>query len=305
MTVSIKTAAGLFGKRADAFTDRNFKYLLIAPAIFILLLIGIFPLINLVVASFQNITMLGEDKSFHGLLNYSRLISDTRMWESLLHTVLFMAVALPIELLLGTMMALLLLEKMWGRQFFIALLIIPTVIAPIVAGATWRLMFDNRFGPINQVLSWINGEPVNIVWVVNSSYVWAAILATEVWQWTPFMFLILLAGFSNVDRTQVEAAQIDGASNLRIFFKIVIPAIRPVLAIALLIRGLDLFRLFDIVWALTRGGPGTMTETISTFTYIKGFEQFDTSYTSAVAIVVVVLLSVAVIFALRRVEIAR
>jgi multiple sugar transport system permease protein len=119
------------------------------------------------------------------------------------------------------------------------------------------------------------------------------------------MFLILLAALSNVDKNLTEAAEIDGASDWRIFWRIVMPAIWPVMAIALLIRGLDLFRLFDVVWALTKGGPGTMTETISIYTYIQGFRQFETSYTAAIAFLVIVMLSVAVIFALRRMEIAR
>jgi multiple sugar transport system permease protein len=119
------------------------------------------------------------------------------------------------------------------------------------------------------------------------------------------MFLILLAALSNVDRNLTEAAEIDGASSWRIFWRIVMPAIWPVMAIALLIRGLDLFRLFDVVWALTKGGPGTMTETISIYTYIQGFRQFETSYTAAIAFLVIVMLSVVVIFALRRMEIAR
>jgi len=119
------------------------------------------------------------------------------------------------------------------------------------------------------------------------------------------MFLLLLAALANVDKSQLEAASIDGAGWWRTFFKIVLPAIWPVMAIAILIRGLDLFRLFDIIWALTKGGPGTMTETISIFTYVKGFQQFETSYTAAVAFLVIILLSVVVMLALKRVELSR
>jgi multiple sugar transport system permease protein len=203
------------------------------------------------------------------------------------------------------LMALLFLERMPGRQIFVALLVLPTVISPIVAGATWRLLFDNQFGPINQILGWIVGRPVPVLWVVNPGLVYPAIVFCEIWQWTPFMFLILLAALSGVDPSQMEAAEIDGASYWRIFFRVVAPAIRPVVAIALLIRGLDLFRLFDIIWALTRGGPGTMTETISIYTYVQGFQEFETSYTAAIAFLVIVLLSAVVMLSLRRVEIAR
>jgi multiple sugar transport system permease protein len=296
--------AGL-GFRIGLFADRRFKYLVIAPAVFILLFIGLFPLIYSLVVSFQNITMMEEDTSFHGLMQYGFLFQDLRLWQSLGHTLLITAIALPVELGIGLLMALLFLERIPGRPVFVSLLVLPTMIAPIVAGATWRLLFDNRYGPINQVLGWFAGEPMTVLWVIKANLVYPAILLAEIWQWTPFMFLILLAALSNVDRNLTEAAEIDGASDWRIFWRIVMPAIWPVMAIALLIRGLDLFRLFDVVWALTKGGPGTMTETISIYTYIQGFRQFETSYTAAIAFLVIVMLSVAVIFALRRMEIAR
>jgi len=284
---------------------RDFKYALVAPSIFVLLLIGIFPLAYLLVVSFQNITMTDVDTSFQGLLNYRLLFRDQRMWEALLHTLIFIGIALPVELVLGLAMAQLFTDRIPGRQLFVALLVLPVVVSPIVAGATWSLMFDNRFGPINQIIGWFAGEEIALLWTINPMLVYPAILAAEIWQWTPFMFLLLLAALAAVDRSQLEAASIDGAGYWRTFFKIVLPAIWPVMAVAILIRGLDLFRLFDIVWALTRGGPGTMTETISMFTYVKGFQQFDTSYTAAVALLIIVLLSVVVILALKRVQLAR
>ena len=271
-------------------SDRHFKYWIIAPAIFVLLLVGLFPLVYSLVVSFQGVTMMSEDTSFHGLANYARLFSDVRLWKALGHTAMFTAIALPVELVFGLAMAYLFLDRMPGRQVFIALLLLPTVLSPIVAGATWRLLFDNRYGPINQI---------------NPKTVYPAILICEVWQWTPFMFLILLAALSNVDKSQLEAAELDGASWRMTFFSIVLPAIWPVMAIAILIRGLDLARLFDIVWGLTQGGPGTMTETISIYTYSAGFKQFETSYTAAIAFLVIAILTVIVTWALKRMEIAR
>lgn len=285
--------------------DRHFKYTLIAPSIFVLLLIGVFPLVYLLVVSFQGITMTNNDASFQGLRNYALLFNDTRLWESLLHTLIFTAIALPIELVLGLWMAQLFIDHLPGRQIFIALLVLPVVISPIVAGATWSLMFDNRYGPINQVIGWFAGREATLLWTISPQLVYPAILAAEVWQWTPFMFLLLLAALSAVDPSQLEAAAIDGAGYWRTFWRIVLPAIWPVMAVAILIRGLDLFRLFDIVWVLTRGGPGTKTETLSIFTYVKGFQQFETSYTAAVALLIIVGLSVVVTLALRRVELSR
>ena len=296
-------AAGGWTDRISSFSDRNFRYLMIAPAIFILLLVGIFPLIYSLIVSFQNITMTEVDTSFAAAMNYKQLFNDTRLWQSLMHTATITAVALPLELIFGFLLAQLFLDKIPGRQIFVALLVLPTVISPIVAGATWRLMFDVRFGPIAQILTAIVGEPVNIVWTVNPYFVYPAIIICEVWQWTPFMFLLLLAALSNVDQSQLEAAELDGASYFRVLRQIVMPAIKPVVAIAVLIRGLDLFRIFDIVWALTAGGPGSRTETISLYTYVIGFVQFDVSYAAAVAFLVIALLTALVTVIIRRMEV--
>jgi multiple sugar transport system permease protein len=285
--------------------DRRFGLLLVAPSVLVILLIGIFPLVYTLVVSFQQITMTDVDTSFAGLVNYRQLFRDERLWQALLHTAIIFAVALPLELALGLMMAQLFLEHLPGRQIFIALLVLPTVIAPLIAGAMWRLLLDNRYGPVNQIVSWVWGEPVTLLWTVNPALVYPAILLAEVWQWTPFMFLVLLAALSNVDRSLLEAAEIDGARFWLTFRKITLPAIWPVMAIALLIRSLDLARIFDVIWALTEGGPGTMTETISIYTYVQGFKQFETSYTGAIAFLVIAILTVAVTSAIKRMGLAR
>ena len=291
--------------QGGTFRERNFKYLLVGPAIFVLLLIGVFPLVYLVMVSFQGITMTNTSSDFIGAANYKQLFEDVRLWQALLHTVTITTIALPIELLLGLAMAQLFLDRLPGRAIFIALLMLPVVVSPIVSGATWALLFNHRFGPINQIIGWFMGKGTILLWTIHPNLVYPAIIAAEIWQWTPFMFLLLLAALGNVDRSQLEAAAIDGAGWWRTFFRIVLPAIAPVMTVAVLIRGLDLFRLFDIVWALTQGGPGTMTETISVFTYIKGFQQFETSYTAAVALLVILLLSALVMYLLKRVELAR
>jgi multiple sugar transport system permease protein len=287
--------------------DRWFRWLILAPSILVILLVGVYPLVYSLITSFQRINQRVTDTSFQGLRNYARLVGDDRFWDAIVNTLIFTGVALPIQLLLGLLIARLFLEPIRGRQLFVALLVLPSVIAPFVGGAMWRLMFDNIFGPINQVLAWLAGAPVEIIWLVNNNpvVVFSAILVCEIWQWTPFMFLILLAGMSNIDRSLLEAAELDGAGPVQLFVRIVIPLIRPVILVALTIRGLDLVRLFDIVYALTRGGPGSMTETISIYAYVTGFERFDVSYTAAIAFVVILLLTVVVLALLRRTGLAR
>jgi len=297
------TTSNSFADKLDQ--ERWFKYFLIAPAVFIILLIGLYPFVKLIVVSFQNITMFDDELSYQGFIHYERLFEDDRLWESILHTVIFTIVALPIELFLGFLLALLFLERIPYKQVFVGIILLPTVISPIVAGATWRLMFDQRFGPINQVIAWFAGHEVKLLWNIEPILVWPAIMVAEVWQWTPFMFLILLAALSNVDKEQLEAAQIDGASWWMTFRKIVLPAIMPVMFIALLIRGLDLFRVFDVVWTMTKGGPGTMTETVSIYAYHMAFREFDVSYSAAIAFLIILILTVIVIAALRRMEVSR
>lgn len=289
-----------WSRRLELLADRQFQYLLIVPTVGLLLAVTVFPAIYTLVVSFQGITLMAEDTSFHGLMNYERLVQDSRFWWAIVHTLGFTAAALAAQFVLGLLMALLFVEWMPGRQVFITLLVLPTVISPIVAGSAWRIMYENQYGPINQIIGWLVDVEDPILWTVDRLWVYPAILLAEIWQWTPFMFLLLLAALANVDKSQVESAEIDGASYWRTFWYVVFPAIRPVVAIALLIRSLDLFRVFDKVWVLTRGGPGTLTELMSIYVYLQGFQQFETSYTAAMAFLIIVLLTVSVIFALRR-----
>jgi multiple sugar transport system permease protein len=292
-------------ERLTLWAERNFRYLILSPAIFFLLLISLFPAIYNLIVGFQHLTMLEQDTSFYGFTNYINLLLDGRFWGAMLHTLIFAGVAVPIQIALGLLMAQLFVEPMPGKRFFVALLILPAMISPIVAGASWRLMFDNHYGPINQILSWIVGERVTILWIINPVLVYPAILIVEIWEHTPFVFLLMLAAMANVDRNLIDAAEIDGASGWAIFWRVTLPAIRPVLVVVVAIRALDIMRLFEIVWALTRGGPGSMTETISIYAYLQGFEQFETSYTAAMAFVLIAVLSTAIIMAIRRVEFAR
>jgi multiple sugar transport system permease protein len=277
----------------------------VAPAVFVMLLVGLFPFLWSVAVSFQDLAGSNRAGNWVGLANYHKLVNDARVWAALGRTLLILIVALPLELLFGLLLALHFQAERPLKRVFVALLVLPAVISPMVAGSMWRLMLDHRFGPFNQIIGWIAGEPVVLLWVIKPHLAFWAILIAEVWQWTPFMFIILLAALANVDREQLEAALIDGAGRFRTFFRIVLPAIMPVLSIALLIRALDLFRIFDAVWQLTRGGPGNRTETLSIFMYIRGFQSFETSYTAALVVVVLIVLSVAVTLALKRMQLAR
>ncbi|MCB1501109.1 MAG: sugar ABC transporter permease, partial [Bauldia sp.] len=170
---------------------RLFKYGLIAPAVFLMVLVAVLPLVYLIVVSFQRISLSDEITSFEGFVNYARIFSDARLWNAVLHTLFITAVALPIELVLGLLLAYHFLEERRFKRLFVALLIIPSVISPMVAGSMWRLMFDDRYGPINRIISGVAGEHVSILWTIDIAWAYPAIIITDVWQWTPFMFIIL------------------------------------------------------------------------------------------------------------------
>ncbi len=298
-------AATLAARRPGARSGAGFKYALVAPAVFILLAFGLFPFLYAVVVSFQKLSLLDQYTSFQGALNYKRLLHDQRLWGAVLHTVAITAAALPLQLGLGLLLAHHFLAERRFKRLFVALLIIPAVISPMVAGSMWRLMFDDRYGPINQMIGWVLGGHVSILWTIQAAWAYPAIILCDVWEWTPFMFIILLAALSNVDSEQVDAAALDGAGAWQTFRYVSLPAIWPVMMIALLIRGLDLIRLFDIVWQLTRGGPGSATETISIYMFVRGFQEFETSYAGAMVVVLLVLFTAALVTALKRMEIAR
>jgi multiple sugar transport system permease protein len=288
-----------------ALLDRNFRHAALLPALLLLVLISAFPIVYNAIVSFQAISLSDEGGTFVGFKNYAQLAKDSRFWAALGRTGLIMMLSLAAQVVLGVALALFFAGDVPGKRWFVALMILPAMISPIVAGAAWRLLFDARYGPVNQIISWFAGYDVGILWTVDARFAYPAVLIVEVWQHTPFVFLLTLAALESMDRSTIEAAQIDGARRFTMLRHVVLPAIWPVLAMVILIRALDLMRLFEIVWALTRGGPGTMTETISIYIYRLGFEQFETSYTAAAALVLVVVLAAALALAFRRVEMPR
>lgn len=277
------------------------KYLLIAPAVLLILALTVFPTIYLLWISLLQWDLQRSGRQFIGVENYVRALQDDRMWGALGNTLYIMVVAVAIELVLGLALAQLLAGALPGKRVIIPLLILPVIMSPIVVGYGWRMLWDTQYGPINQVLSFVRGSPVNLVWLVNPRTVYPALILTEVWQWTPFIFLILLAGLVGISPELHEAAALDGANAWQRFWHLTLPLLRPLIVIALIIRSLDVFKLFDTVFSLTFGGPGTFTETITFYVYLLGFRNFRLGYTAAMAVIVLVLVSTATTLVLRRV----
>jgi multiple sugar transport system permease protein len=208
-------------------------------------------------------------------------------------------VGVGLELILGFSLAQLLVTDMIGKRVIVAALLLPVMVMPVVVGYTWRLLWDAQYGPINQIIGWIIGRPFTYTWLAKTPTAIFAILVTEIWQWTPFMFLVFLSGLAVLDPEIFEAADIDGAGGWNKFWHLTIPLMRPIIIVALLIRGLDALKFFDIIFTLSGGGPGNSTETISFYIYQVGYQFFRLGYGAAAAFVLLVFLVIMLTFLLR------
>ena len=270
------------------FPDRYAKYYLIVPAIMYLLLIGIFPLIYSFVLSFLNWDVAtGKPMTFAGLGNYIELFKDWRFRVTLLNTIIFVVAAISFEVIFGLGLALLLNRKLRGQTIFRVLLILPLMTTPVAAGYTWRMLYHVTNGPINHILGLLH-LPI-IPWLSSSSTALMSIIITDVWQWTPFVFIILLAGLQSLPTEPFEAAAVDGASRTQIFFYLTLPMISSVLIITILLRLVEALRIFDIIYVMTAGGPGITTESSTMYAKLVGLTQFRVGYSAAIAYVLLIL----------------
>ena len=269
--------------------DRALPYLLIAPTVMVLLALSIYPLVYSIKVGFQ--TGSGESARW-SLANFSRLLSDGFFLSALAHTLVYAIVALTFEFLLGLGLAVLLDRSLRGRAIFRAVLLIPMMIPPVVVGVVWRLMLNSDFGAINGTLKSLGVNTEGLTWTASPKLAFASVIAVDIWQWTPFMFLVLLAGLQAIPREPYEAAMIDGASAWQTFRHVTLPLLRPAMLVALLLRTMDLLRVFDQIFILTEGGPGFATETVSLYIYRAAFRFFDFGYAAAMSFVLLLLTNI-------------
>lgn len=260
-------------------------YILIAPAVAVLLALSIYPLIYSITVSLQ----VG---GAWGLGNFTRLFSDGFFLTAMAHTFVFALAALTCEFLLGLGLALLLNNQIRGRGFFRASLLVPMMLPPVVAGVVWRLLLNPNFGAINGTLKQIGFDTESFTWTASPGLAMLSVIAVDVWQWTPFVFLVLLAGLQAIPQEPYEAALIDGSSRWQTFRHVTLPLLKPAILIVLLLRTMDLLRVFDQIFILTEGGPGFATETISLYIYRTAFRFFDFGYAAAMSFVLLALTNV-------------
>ena len=285
-------AAGLRRKRLT-------PWMFVAPCLIVILLVTIFPVLYSLGLSFTKWEIALQEKPFIGFGNYIELFETARFWHSLLITAIVVVVGVGTEMLLGFSLAQMLVGEMRGKRIIVAALLLPVMVMPVVVGYTWRLLWDAQYGPINQIIGWIIGRPFTYTWLAKPPTAMVAILVTEIWQWTPFMFLVFLSGLAVLDQEVFEAADIDGASGWDKLRYLTVPLMRPIIIVALLIRGLDALKFFDVIFTLSGGGPGNSTETLSFYIYQVGYQFFRLGYGAAASFVLLVVLAVVLTYLLK------
>ncbi|MDX8518600.1 carbohydrate ABC transporter permease [Mesorhizobium dulcispinae] len=226
---------------------------------------------------------LGQSRSFAGMENYLRLASDPRFWESLWHTLTYTFLSVAAPMFFGTVAALIFDARFPLRGLLRGLFVMPMMATPVAVALVWTMMFHPQLGVLNYLLS-LAGIPAQ-EWIFNANTVIPSLVAVETWQWTPLVMLIVLGGLASVPREPFESAEIDGANAWQQFRYLTLPMIAPFLMIAVIIRTIDALKSFDIIYAMTQGGPGTASETINIYLYNTAFSYYDMGYGSAMAVV--------------------
>lgn len=293
--MAIEAEVGLRLKRAKLWKlRRRTGIILIVPCVVVILAITIFPLLYSLRLSFFRWDVQVPGQPFVGLGNYIQVFQDLRFWASIRNTLIVVVAAVGLEFLVGLILALILVGDLPGKRIMVPILLLPVMVVPIVVGYTWRLMWDAQYGPINQVLGLLLGRDIQFTWLGQTATAFLAVIVTDIWQWAPFMFLVLLAGLSSLPGELFEASSLDGATAFQQLRYLTLPLLRPVMIVALLIRSLDALKLFDIIYALTGGAPGTSTEPFSLYLYRLGFQYFRMGYTAAASYLILVFVSVVI-----------
>ena len=254
----------------------------VVPAVVVIGSVIVFPWVFTIWMSFQEWTV-GGARTFAGLSNYARLGADERFISSVGHTLVYTILAVILPLFLGTLAALIFNTRLPFRGVLRGLFVMPMMATPVAVALVWTMMFHPQLGVLNYLLSFIGIGPQ--AWVFHPATVIPSLVLVETWQWTPLVMLIVLGGLAAIPAEPYESAAIDGANTWQRFRYITLPMIAPFLMVAVIIRTIDALKSFDIIYAITQGGPGTASETINLYLYSVAFAYYDVGYGSAIAVV--------------------
>lgn len=266
-------------------------YSLIAPAAVILVVTFAIPLIYSFLISISDSNAVVANKfELTGLKNYISVIQNSKFQSALFHTCFFVLTTIILEFVIGFAVALLLYTETAGSKVFKLIFAIPLMVAPVVSGLQWRWMFADQYGIINHLLAKLGIEAP--LWFTTAPTSWVTIIVANLWLAAPFVILVLLAGLGGLSEDLIEAAKIDGANKWQIFKNIILPQLKPTILIILVIRLTDAFRIYDLIYILTGGGPGGKTEVLSTYIYKRIFTDWDFGKGSAASFIVMFLICI-------------
>jgi len=254
----------------------------VVPAVVVVGAVIVFPWLFTIWMSVHE-WKLGGTYGFAGFANYLRLPGDIRFTAAVWHTLYYTVLAVTLPIVLGTLAALVFHEEFPLRGFFRGLFVMPMMATPVAIALVWAMMFNPQLGVLNYLLSFLGIPPQ--LWVYHQATVIPSLVLVETWQWTPLVMLIVLGGLAAIPTEPYESAEIDGASAFQKFRYITLPMIAPFLMVAVIIRTIDALKSFDIIFAITQGGPGNASETINVYLYLTAFAYYDVGYGSAIAVV--------------------
>ena len=278
-------------KRVRGLSDRTIAWLFVGPSILLLLAINIFPLIWTIRLSFTNfrVNRVNAPIKFIGLRNYERILSDPDTWQTMQATAHFLFWTIFFQVLIGFALAYLINKKFKGNDLWTTIIVLPMMLSPAVVGNFWTFLYQPQIGLFNYVVSFFSGIDPSSFSMIGSIHLapWSIVIV-DTWMWTPFVILICLAGLRSIPDSIYEAAEIDRASKWRQFWTLTVPMVLPFLMLAVLFRGIENFKMFDLVVQLTGGGPGSLTTLTSIDLKREAFEKWRTGYASAYAVILFV-----------------
>ena len=265
------------------------KFIFLFPGLFVLIGILIFPIIFTIRLSLSGWNSYTPEMNFIGITNYIRLFTDDpRFWESFFRLSFLSVSTVVLQYIIGFALALMVWREIKFKRFFRVIFLIPMMTTPVIMTVIWRTFFHESLGPLNDLLGRVGVEP--ILWLSDPVIAKFTVIIVEVWQWTPFMFLLLLAGLLSLPKEPFLAAAIDGASSFRKFVYVTFPLMAPISIGAIIIRLIEASKIMDTVFVLTSGGPGTATETSSFYIYIKGLREFQMGYAATLSFTYLVIM---------------
>src|SRR5438128_6987129 len=277
-----------------------FAWLMALPAVAALLAVTVYPLVYSLRESFYRLELtFSPIPHYVGFDNYVNAIEhDPRFWHALGRSAYLVVLGVTIALVLGRGVALLISRLGRLRTFVTALLLVPVMIAPVAVAIEGIVIFNNSWGPLNYVIDQAGAH--GPVWLGDRSVALYTILLADVWQWTPFVAIILAAGLRTLPEEQYEAAEVDGATRWQLFRTMTLPLLQPLIIVTVLIRGMDIFKTFDTIYVMTGGGPGSATETASFYTYLQGLRFFSFGYAAAISYIQLIVITVVATVLVRR-----